>query len=42
MTIVNKTLDKFDIKTPLETWDKDTLSAFVDVYLDERFPTVVV
>jgi ribosome-binding ATPase YchF (GTP1/OBG family) len=39
--IVNKVLDKFENKEPLESWDKDTLKKLVDVFLDVRFPTVI-
>jgi ribosome-binding ATPase len=38
--IVNMVLEKIE-KDPLETWNRDTITKMVDVFLDVRFPTVI-
>lgn len=40
--MVAKALDKSGIKTPLESWDEDTVKKLVEFFMDERFPTIVV
>ncbi|KAI8910170.1 P-loop containing nucleoside triphosphate hydrolase protein [Gorgonomyces haynaldii] len=40
-TIIINAIDNFEVKDPLETWNEDTLSQFVDTFLKTRFPTVV-
>ena len=35
-------MDRSGIKTPLETWDEDTVKKVVDNFMDVRFPTVIV
>ncbi|ORY90573.1 P-loop containing nucleoside triphosphate hydrolase protein [Syncephalastrum racemosum] len=39
--VVAKALDKSGIKTPLESWDEDTVKKLVEFFMDERFPTIV-
>jgi ribosome-binding ATPase len=41
LSLVQKTLDASGIKAPLEEWDEETLKAFVDFFLDIRFPTIL-
>jgi len=42
--IIQKVLDRLKLKEPieLETWDESMLHTFVDTFLEERFPTVLV
>lgn len=40
--VMNQTLDRFNNKDPLETWDQDTVAKLTDAFLDIRFPTIVV
>lgn len=37
---VARTLDKLGIKEPLEKWSLETISAVVNTFADEKFPTV--
>ncbi|KAJ3394805.1 hypothetical protein HDU92_006594 [Lobulomyces angularis] len=39
--LINKLVENFDNRLPLESWDDDTLRAFVDVFIKFRFPTVI-
>ncbi|KAK6541905.1 hypothetical protein TWF694_007682 [Orbilia ellipsospora] len=39
--IVQRTLDRISLKTPLETWDEDTVLSLVNAFIDEKFPTVL-
>ncbi|KAK6344328.1 hypothetical protein TWF696_007967 [Orbilia brochopaga] len=38
---VQRTLDQISLKTPLETWDDDTILSVVNAFIDEKFPTVL-
>lgn len=38
--IVACTLDRLGIKQPLEHWSEETISAVVNTFTDEKFPTV--
>ncbi|KAG2217485.1 hypothetical protein INT45_010771 [Circinella minor] len=40
-SVVQKAMDKSGIKTPLETWDEETVKKVVDNFMDVRFPTVI-
>ena len=40
-TTVARTLDRLKIKEPLEAWSNETISAFVNAFTDEKFPTVI-
>ncbi|KAL0631135.1 hypothetical protein Q9L58_010010 [Maublancomyces gigas] len=40
LTMVQRTLDKLQLKTPLETWDNETIEKVVNAFTDEKFPTV--
>lgn len=39
--MVARTLEKLNIKTPLEQWDNKTIEAIVNAFTDEKFPTVI-
>ncbi|EWC44244.1 putative GTP-binding protein [Drechslerella stenobrocha 248] len=39
--IVQRTLDRISLKTPLETWDADIVLSVVNAFIDEKFPTVL-
>lgn len=39
--VMNQVLDKFNNKTPLETWDQDVVKEFINVFLEIRFPTII-
>ncbi|OZJ03857.1 hypothetical protein BZG36_03675 [Bifiguratus adelaidae] len=39
--LVGRMMDRSGIKTPLESWDDETLHRIVDHFLLERFPTIV-
>ena len=39
--VVARTLDKLKIKEPLEAWTTETISAVVNTFTDEKFPTVI-
>ncbi|CUS14120.1 unnamed protein product [Tuber aestivum] len=38
--MVARTLDKLQLKTPLESWDQETIEKVVNAFTDEKFPTV--
>lgn len=38
--IVARTLDKLQLKTPLQDWDDGTIRRVVETFVDEKFPTV--
>lgn len=38
--MVQRTLDKLQLETPLESWDKETIEKVVNAFTDEKFPTV--
>lgn len=38
--IVARVLDKMQLKEPLEAWSDETISKVVNVFTDEKFPTV--
>lgn len=38
--MVQRTLDKLQLKTPLESWDNETIEKVVNAFTDEKFPTV--
>ena len=38
--MVARTLDKLQLKTPLESWDQGTIEKVVNAFTDEKFPTV--
>ncbi len=40
-TIVARTLDKLQLKEPLEHWSDETISKVVNAFTDEKFPTVL-
>ena len=39
--IVARTLDRLKLKEPLEAWSPETISAVVEAFTDEKFPTVI-
>ncbi len=39
--IVARTLDKLQLKQPLEEWSDETISKVVNAFTDEKFPTVL-
>ncbi|KAJ3215968.1 hypothetical protein HDU67_010124 [Dinochytrium kinnereticum] len=41
LAVTQRTVDRSGIKEPMDKWDDETVSAFVDAFLDERFPTVI-
>lgn len=38
--MVARTMDKLQLKTPLESWDSETIEKVVNAFTDEKFPTV--
>ncbi|KAI5840485.1 P-loop containing nucleoside triphosphate hydrolase protein [Morchella snyderi] len=38
--MVQRTLDRLALKTPLESWDNETVEKVVNAFIDEKFPTV--
>ncbi|CAZ81751.1 unnamed protein product [Tuber melanosporum] len=38
--MVARTLDKLQLKTPLESWDPETIGKVANAFTDEKFPTV--
>ena len=40
-TVINRTLDKMHLKTPLQDWDDATIELMVNTFVDEKFPTVL-
>ncbi|KAF9424645.1 hypothetical protein BGZ94_008007 [Podila epigama] len=41
LALVQRTLDRSGIKSPMDTWEKETILKVVDAFLDERFPTII-
>jgi len=39
--VVARTLDKLQLKTPLQDWDDATVERVVNAFVDEKFPTVL-
>lgn len=39
--IVARTLDRLQLKTPLQDWDDETVQRVVEAFVDEKFPTVI-
>lgn len=39
--VVARTLDKMQLKTPLQDWDDETVQRVVEAFVDEKFPTVL-
>lgn len=39
--VVARTLDKLNLKEPLESWSDETIDRVVDAFTDEKFPTVI-
>ncbi|KAK4546853.1 hypothetical protein LTR36_001585 [Oleoguttula mirabilis] len=39
--IVARTLDKMQLKQPLQDWTDDTIASVVNHFVDEKFPTVI-
>ena len=39
-SVVARTLDRLDLKEPLEQWSDETISKVVNAFTDEKFPTV--
>jgi ribosome-binding ATPase YchF (GTP1/OBG family) len=39
--VVARTLDKMNLKTPLQDWSDATVEAVVNAFVDEKFPTVL-
>ena len=40
-SVVARTLDKLQLKQPLEEWDDETILRVVNAFTDEKFPTVL-
>lgn len=40
-TVVARTLDRINLKTPLQDWDDETVERVVNAFVDEKFPTVL-
>lgn len=40
-TVVARTLDKLQLKIPLQDWDDDMIKTVVEAFVDEKFPTVL-
>ena len=40
-TVIARTLDKLQLKTPLQDWDDATVERVVNTFVDEKFPTVL-
>ena len=40
-TVINRTLDRLQLKIPLPEWDDATVRRVVEAFIDEKFPTVV-
>ncbi len=38
--IIARTLDRLHLKEPLEHWSPETITAVVNAFIDEKFPTV--
>ncbi len=39
--IVARTLDRLQLKQPLQDWDEETIQTVVEAFIDEKFPTVI-
>jgi ribosome-binding ATPase len=39
--VVARTLERAQIKTPLETWTNETVEKIVAAFTEEKFPTVI-
>lgn len=39
--IIGRTLDRLNLKEPLEHWSDATLASVVEAFVDEKFPTVI-
>lgn len=39
--VVARTLDKLNLKEPLESWSDETIDKVVNAFTDEKFPTVI-
>ncbi|POS83025.1 P-loop containing nucleoside triphosphate hydrolase [Erysiphe pulchra] len=39
--LIARTLDRINIKDPLEQWTSDTIARVVEAFIDEKFPTVI-
>ena len=39
--IIARTLDKLQLKQPLQDWDDETVQRVVEAFVDEKFPTVI-
>lgn len=39
--VVARTLDKLNLKEPLESWSDETIGKVVNAFTDEKFPTVI-
>ena len=39
--IIARTLDKLELKEPLEHWSDETVEKVVNAFVDEKFPTVI-
>lgn len=39
--IIARTLDKLELKEPLEHWSDETVERVVNAFVDEKFPTVI-
>ena len=39
--IIARTLDRLQLKTPLQDWDDETVQRVVEAFVDEKFPTVI-
>ncbi|CAK4031230.1 probable GTP-binding [Lecanosticta acicola] len=40
-SVVARTLDKMQLKAPLQDWDDETVKKVVEAFVDEKFPTVL-
>ena len=40
-TIIARTLDRLQLKQPLQDWDDETVERVVEAFVDEKFPTVI-
>ena len=40
-TIIGRTLDRLQLKQPLQDWDDPTIEKVVEAFVDEKFPTVL-
>lgn len=40
-SVIARTLDRLNLKEPLESWSDETISKVVNAFTDEKFPTVI-